>query len=226
MAVVAIRYAMHVTEGRAAGVEVTASDSDPLRIGQKFGPQAMKRRLTSMMRFVEKLMKIYVKLQFETGGLAYSQIAPQVGASGGSTEEWAPLTEGTLRARRDGHGYYKGLPGSGEQPRVWSGRGLIVAQQAIQASQNAVTINIRDAILALNERTRPLFVLEEVARLVRAAADRFFKALTGDKVHVFADDTFNLRVGEAKPFDFGDKIGRPKTSGTLKLLQQIAKGLR
>lgn len=205
---------------------VSEGNDDPLRLGEKFGPQAMSRRIQKMMEFLGKLLKIYVKLQFETSGMAFGQIASQMGISGGSEEPWEPLRPSTEWARHRKYGYYSGLPGSGDLPRVWSGRGLIVAQQAVQVSANAVEINIRDAILSLNEPTRPLFVLTEVARLAKAAAEKFFKALTGDKVHVYAEDTFNLRVGEAQPFvDDGPRRGRPPLSGWQKLSNDVFGGI-
>ncbi len=227
MPVVALNYVPLVSSGKASGIEVSVSNKDPLDFLPKFGPKAMNRRLNKLMEVSSVVMKQYITAQYETGGRGFSSVASKIGVSGGSLDAWAPLELSTKQHRKRGYGYYRGLPGSGDTPRLWSTRSLIVAQQAIQVSANSLNINISDAISAIQERTRPVFVITEIAALVKGIAVQLFKPLSGKGdafVHT-ADGPLNITVGEAKPFDFGDAPrGRPKLSGEQRLLRDILKG--
>lgn len=113
MAFIKLEYAVGVLASEAAGISISrATERDakghflPNNVLESISAKEMTRRVNGLMDSVGKALKIYVKLQFETGGMALAKIASQVGFSGGSESPWAPLGERTLAARAKGYGYY------------------------------------------------------------------------------------------------------------------------
>ncbi len=113
MAFVAVTYEIGVLEGKAAGVRIAQeqlTDSSGRAVAEAalatISPKEMAKRIEGLMAKTERMLKVYVKLQFETSGRAMGAIASQIGAPGGSESPWHALDIRTLQARARGHGYY------------------------------------------------------------------------------------------------------------------------
>lgn len=244
MSLIAIQYALGVLEGRAAGVDVEVRDV-PARAMEVVGRQGMDRRIRGLMTDVARALKVYARLQFETSGNAMAKISAQIGSGGGSSEPWAPLTEGTLIARARGRGYYGMTRGSsrlkesraeevefsgGEdphmaleakeavaasrpgnvKPRLWTGRGMKIAMDAVRGQDRSVNVRITETTMRYNEATRPVFVIEEVHRMVQRLAEKAFanmrRVYDSSRDQVFkeaavspGEEPFSMRVGESRP---------------------------
>lgn len=226
MALIGLSYVPMLFDG-AAGIEIRATDPDPLRLRAKFGPEAMARRISKLMRATKGMLQLYTKFQFESSGLGYSRIAGQLGLVGGSVAEWAPLEQSTLLHRERGYNYYGAFGGSGVDPRSWSGNQATLAQQNIVASSNSVDVSVSDKVFSILEETRPVFVLEEVTNLVKSLAQKVFQPISGKgEALVFAEGAFGIRVGESQPFQDSPGKGRPRSvTPQARLLRRIARGL-
>ena len=221
MPLVRVEYTAGVLEeGRnfAAGVEIS-SDLLIQRALAGISQTAMKERIEKLMKLTHAGLRQYVKLQYQTSGNALTTMAGSLEGLGGSVASWAPLSPVTLFARFKGRGYYTSR-GKGDKPLNWTGLSEAIASHGIKRSSTDVSVRVSHYAIRFNEATRPVFVLEEINRLVGAIANRLFAKMRsstddGDKFsREPAVDTIpgvGLSVGETRPFNFKEaKRGRPK----------------
>ncbi len=231
MPLVELSYTAGVLEGRAAGVEVISKNvADRALVG--LSKNAMKTRVSKMMGSIQNAIKVYVHLQYETSGMGLTALSQKIGEIGGSMEPWAPLADSTRLARAKGHGYYQSK-GSNDKPLLWTGLSRAIAKESVRKTDADVIVRVTHYATKFNEALRPVFVLSEIARLVKAVAKKSFEGLRkkfDSKTDSFSKEAayddegaFGFRVGESRPFS-GDKVGRPKgiKAGIAKLTRLIS----